>query len=395
MSMDAAARIASSRPDTGWPRTADASVSLTTSHSTPASSRSSAPRGTGARFSRQISGRAAFAFAFVAGAGRVPAAWVRAWFRAARMAGTGTSAEITSTSGWAARAAATSSSPTAWLAPLATVIMFSPEPSMVIRARPEATPATSRTASVSTDSACRACRSCRPRSSGPRQPAIRTSAPSRAAATAWLPPLPPGANRAAVPSTVAPGPGSSGTVTEMSMFMLPSTVSRGFAGMPAPARRSGAARRRAGSGRLRGGVAGPGRPPGDQHGQDRGDRAGEHRGPVAGGPGPVPDTHRHRRQQRGPDGRADLTAGVDHPTDHALVAVGNAAAGDHDRAEGGAGGAEPDQHHGQQQRAVAVGRQLGQDQEAGGDEGPGHGEQPADPAETGRQPGGGDAPGGG
>jgi len=73
----------------------------------------------------------------------------------------------------------------------------------------------------------------RPNASSPTQPAIRTSAPSRAAATAWLAPLPPGVNRAAEPTTVAPGPGSRGTVTEMSMFRLPSTVTRGRIVIPA------------------------------------------------------------------------------------------------------------------------------------------------------------------
>jgi hypothetical protein len=61
------------------------------------------------------------------------------------------------------------------------------------------------------------------------QPIIATgipaSAPSLAAATAWLAPFPPGAKTAARPSTVAPGTGRSGTVTEISMFRLPSTVS--------------------------------------------------------------------------------------------------------------------------------------------------------------------------
>ena len=39
--------------------------------------------------------------------------------------------------------------------------------------------------------------------------------------------------RAAEPSTVAPGPGSRGTVTEISMFRLPRTVTRGRFPMPA------------------------------------------------------------------------------------------------------------------------------------------------------------------
>ena len=63
---------------------------------------------------------------------------------------------------------------------------------------------------------------------------MRTSAPSRAAATAWLAPLPPGVKRAAEPSAVAPGPGSRGTVTEMSMFRLPSTVTFGRLVMAEP-----------------------------------------------------------------------------------------------------------------------------------------------------------------
>ena len=54
-----------------------------------------------------------------------------------------------------------------------------------------------------------------------------------AAATAWLAPFPPGVNRAAEPSTVAPGSGSRGTVTEISMFRLPSTVTCGRFRMPA------------------------------------------------------------------------------------------------------------------------------------------------------------------
>ena len=53
-----------------------------------------------------------------------------------------------------------------------------------------------------------------------------------AAATAWLAPLPPGVKRAAEPSTVLPGPGSLGTVTEMSMFRLPRTVIRGRIATP-------------------------------------------------------------------------------------------------------------------------------------------------------------------
>ena len=54
------------------------------------------------------------------------------------------------------------------------------------------------------------------------------------AGPAWLAPFPPGVNRASEPSTVAPGPGSRGTVTEMSMFRLPSTVTFGRLVMAEP-----------------------------------------------------------------------------------------------------------------------------------------------------------------
>jgi hypothetical protein len=116
--------------------------------------------------------------------------------------------------------------------------MFSPSESTVIMAIPLGTPGTVRTDVSSTPSATSAARSARPKSSSPTQPAIRTpmpdGVPSRAAATAWLAPFPPGANAAAPPSTVAPGPGRAGTVTEMSMLRLPSTVSRAPRSTTAP-----------------------------------------------------------------------------------------------------------------------------------------------------------------
>ncbi len=118
---------------------------------------------------------------------------------------------------------------TSWFAPGATVIMFSPAWSTVIIAIPVGVPTTVLTRLSSTPSDRSACRSVRPKSSSPAQPTIATCIPasraSRAAATAWLAPFPPGAKAAAPPSTVAPGTGRSGTVTEMSMFRLPSTVS--------------------------------------------------------------------------------------------------------------------------------------------------------------------------
>ena len=165
------------------------------------------------------------------------------WFRAARIAAVGTSALITRTLGapgscdsWASRSS--SGAPVSRFAPGATVIMFSPAWSTVIIAIPVGTPAATRTPVSSTPSARSACRSAAPNSSSPTQPTIAmvmpAAPPSRAAATAWLAPLPPGAKTAAPPSTVAPGPGSAGTVTAMSMFRLPSTVSRATLATIAP-----------------------------------------------------------------------------------------------------------------------------------------------------------------
>ncbi len=149
------------------------------------------------------------------------------------IAGTGISAQMTRTSPPARLAAAISWSPTSWLAPGATVMMFSPAWSTEIMASPVGASAVMRTPSWPTPSSRSAASRRRPKSSSPTQPAMRTPAPSLAAATAWLAPFPPGVNRAAEPSTVAPGSGRRGTVTEISMFRLPSTVTRGRFRMPA------------------------------------------------------------------------------------------------------------------------------------------------------------------
>ena len=134
--------------------------------------------------------------------------------------------------------AAISGAPTSRFAPGATVMMFSPDSSTVIMAIPVGAPGTVRTARSSIPSLASVALSVRPKSSSPTQPTIRTripeSAPSLAAATAWLAPFPPGAMAAAPPRTVAPGPGSAGTVTEMSIFRLPSTVSRASRSTTAP-----------------------------------------------------------------------------------------------------------------------------------------------------------------
>ena len=61
---------------------------------------------------------------------------------------------------------------------------------------------------TSTPSASSAARAARPNASSPTAPTKDVGAPSRAAATAWLPPLPPWCCANRPPMTVSPGPGS-------------------------------------------------------------------------------------------------------------------------------------------------------------------------------------------
>jgi hypothetical protein len=107
------------------------------------------------------------------------------------------------------------------------------------------------------------------------------------------------------------------------------------------------------------------RAPGDERGKGRGGRAGEHCGPRAccgSGSSVVADSGSDGRQRRSAEGCADLTAGVDHAPDHALLSSRNSGRGDHHGAERRPGRAEADQHHRGQQRAVmAAGRQLSED----------------------------------
>ena len=108
------------------------------------------------------------------------------------------------------------------------MIEFSPAWSTLIRASPVLACSVTRTAVTSTPAPPSAARQESPKSSAPQQPTIRTDAPSRAAASAWFAPLPPGCSRASAPSTVSPGPASRGTLTDISIFRLPSTVTRGI-----------------------------------------------------------------------------------------------------------------------------------------------------------------------
>lgn len=72
---------------------------------------------------------------------------------------------------------------------------------------------------------------------GPSAPTKSTRAPARAAATAWLPPLPPGASITDDDSAVSPGRGMEPTTNGVSAFTRPTTLTRAIA--PTLAARSG------------------------------------------------------------------------------------------------------------------------------------------------------------
>src|SRR6056297_1818138 len=65
-----------------------------------------------------------------------------------------------------------------------------------------------------------------PDPSSPTAPIMWTSDSSRAAATAWFSPLPPGWRSKAEPNTVSPAPGIRSSWTTRSMFKLPTTATR-------------------------------------------------------------------------------------------------------------------------------------------------------------------------
>src|SRR4051812_45922609 len=80
--------------------------------------------------------------------------------------------------------------------------------------------------STATPSATRAARATRPKSSSPTAPMNVVGAPSRAAATAWLPPFPPSCRSNRPPTTVSPGTGRVGTKTWKSTLTEPTTRTR-------------------------------------------------------------------------------------------------------------------------------------------------------------------------
>lgn len=114
---------------------------------------------------------------------------------AASTAPSGTSRQGSTTAsadGIDAMAAWTMSGSSSWLAPEATAMAFSPSASTMTAATPVgARPIASRL--VSTPAWRRSAGASRPKSSSPMQPTSHVRSPSRAAATAWLPPLPSGA----------------------------------------------------------------------------------------------------------------------------------------------------------------------------------------------------------
>jgi len=129
--------------------------------------------------------------------------------RAASTAASGTSSWQTTTSAERTTSPARSISAGDSFAfdPATTMIEFSAAASTMTRARPDG-PSVTEKADTSTPSALRASARIWPAASSPRKPTKDTAAPIRAAACAWLLPLPPGPSEYAVASSVSPGRGS-------------------------------------------------------------------------------------------------------------------------------------------------------------------------------------------
>ena len=113
------------------------------------------------------------------------------------------------------------------LAPGMTVIAFSPLPSTATIARPLAQFGVTAIRLTSIPSASKPPRSRSPKPSSPTRPIMATSAPSRAAATARLAPLPPASSYVSRPIIVSPGRGSRDERTTRSRLIEPATTIRG------------------------------------------------------------------------------------------------------------------------------------------------------------------------
>lgn len=107
-------------------------------------------------------------------------------------------------------------------APGDTTMLLSPDGSTVISATPVGAPPT-RTPTVSTPDARCESSSSRPCASSPTRASRAVRAPSRAAATAWFAPLPPGWTARSEPSTVSPAPGRRSTPITRSALADPTT----------------------------------------------------------------------------------------------------------------------------------------------------------------------------
>ena len=120
-------------------------------------------------------------------------------------------------------ASAGASAVTQELAPEATMIVFSPERSTTMKACPVGA-VSRRTELLSIRASAMVAASTSPASSVPTAPMKHVGAPARAAATAWLSPLPPGYLFADSARMVSPGDGMRSTVNTVSRFALPRIV---------------------------------------------------------------------------------------------------------------------------------------------------------------------------
>ena len=120
-------------------------------------------------------------------------------------------------------AQATSSPASAWLAPGDSTMRLSPSQRMMV-AVPVSTSSRRATKSQSTPASWSPATSTSPNASRPTAPIMHVRAPMRAAATAWLAPLPPALVIKPLPPTVSPARGIRSHATERSMFMLPNSA---------------------------------------------------------------------------------------------------------------------------------------------------------------------------
>lgn len=116
------------------------------------------------------------------------------------------------------------------LAPATITMVFCPLSATVTQAMPVGAPACAVTIAVSTPSRRRPSRKAVPWGSSPTQPSMATRLPRRAAATAWLAPLPPGMVSSAGAETVCPAWGKQGVRITRSMLRLPTTSTSAAAG---------------------------------------------------------------------------------------------------------------------------------------------------------------------